>query len=192
MFSDIKSDVIFADFLASAKLDVDPAAVARACYDLTERDDGIMVSNGPQTYHSSVSKGAIFPDNAIGVAMKQGMVFADRYLKENYNVGLADRLIWWVNATRYGGYNSPHVHGKTELVGLYYPKVPEGSGMLSIMRNDGSNYSKLYNEVKKGQFLNVPIEEGRFYIFPGHLWHCVEAHVIEEERMSISMNLFLH
>lgn len=188
MFSDVLFDPIFSDFLTSAELNVDPGVVSKACYDLIGANAGVVVSNGPDTYHSEVSNS--IPDTAIGTAINQSMHFADSLLKEKYNVGLADKLDWWLNETCFGGYNAPHIHGRADIIAIYYPKVPPGSSALSLTRNDGSNYTKLYNKID--QTLNLDIKEGRVYMFPGHIWHYVEAQTTVEKRLSISMNLYLH
>ena len=189
MYNDVLEDVIFSDFLVSAKLAVDPAEVLEACKDLMKSDPGVVRSNGPETWHSSLGDG--MPPNALGDAIREGLTFADDYLRDRYNLGLSDGYEWWVNSTKFGGYNSPHIHGSAELIGIYYPKVPDNSSKLVLLRNDGSTYTKLFIERPYGQRMEVTPEEGRFYLFPGHIWHYVDAHVIEEERVSVSFNLNL-
>lgn len=185
MFTDVLEDVIFADFLVSAKLDVDPSEVLADCRELMASDEGVRRSNGPETWHSNLSNE--LPEGALGECVSQGLDFADAFLRERCKVAISDNYDWWVNSTKFGGYNSPHIHGKCEVIGLYYPKVPPGSSDLTLVRTDGSSYHNLFMD---SRFMNIKPIEGRFYLFPGHIWHYVEAHTIEDERVSISFNLF--
>lgn len=184
MFTDLLEDVIFADFLVSAVPDVDPAKVLEVCRGLMDSDEGVTCSNGPETWHSTLSRE--IPDDALGECIRQCIGFADWYVRDRYNVTISGDQDWWVNSTKFGGYNTPHTHGKADLIGIYYPKVPTDSSELCILRNDGSTYHNIFINERK---LMVKPVEGRFYIFPGHLWHYVDVHTIEEERVSISFNL---
>ena len=70
------------------------------------------------------------------------------------------------------------------------------------MRNDGSCYSQLYTDLFVNDSnaslhhstIRINPEQGRLYIFPGHLWHYVEKRdriVDDTRRMSFSFNFYI-
>jgi len=83
-----------------------------------------------------------------------------------------------------------HQHGRADLIGIYYVKVPPNSGNLVVLRNDGSQYCDLYeNRADMLEYVTEP-ETGRLYILPGHLWHYVTGSDSEQDRISISFNIY--
>lgn len=76
----------------------------------------------------------------------------------------------------------PHVHGSTDMVCLYYYKYPKGSAKI-----------RFHNpfEVQFGltPFTNTMVEiqpeEGELLVWPGWLWHSLEEHTIDDERIVI-------
>lgn len=189
MYDDVLEDIIFSDFLVSAKVSVDPCEVFNEVKAIVGSDEGVTLSNGPETWHSTVDSSV--PDGALGDCIQKSLTFADEYVRRKFDRRLSENFEWWVNASHFGGYNSPHVHGKSDLIGLYYVKVPDETSDLIIMRNDGSNYSPLYQATPNAGNMRVTPIEGRFYMFPGHLWHYVEAQVNEDERVSMSFNMYV-
>ena len=103
-------------------------------------------------------------------------------------------VAWWVNKNIYQSYNQIHNHGRADLIGIFYTKSPKDSSSLVVTRNDGSSYTKLYREnltMGYSQLLRYPPEEGRFYLFPGHLWHYVLPQEVDEDRISTSYNMYV-
>jgi len=83
------------------------------------------------------------------------------------------------------------VHGRSDLIALFYPKLPKNSGSMNILRNDGSVYTMLYINKGKDYGMKLDATPGRLYLIPGHLWHFVDVNESDEERMSVAYNLFL-
>ena len=191
MYSDVMSDAIFSSFVFSAKIDADLDKVVADCYELMESDEGIHASNGPQTYHSTRVEGDEgLPDNELGKALRGCLQFTKNFI-EDQSLEMDPYYCWWLNASKFGGYNSPHMHGKTDLVGIFYPRIPSDvTSDLVLTRNDGFSYSPLILKTG-GLNFNISPEPGRFYLISGHLWHHVEASLSKEDRLSISMNLYV-
>ena len=102
---------------------------------------------------------------------------------------------WWVNKNTYQSYNNIHNHGRADLIGVFYVKSPKDSSCIKLVRNDGSMYTKLYRDdlsMGYSQQMMYPPIEGKFYLFPGHLWHCVLPQTVEGDRISSSYNLYLN
>tara|TARA_B100001094_G_scaffold217327_1_gene211387 strand:- start:862 stop:1485 length:624 start_codon:yes stop_codon:yes gene_type:complete len=106
-----------------------------------------------------------------------------------------DRSEWWVNKNSYQSYNNIHTHGRADLIGVFYVKSPKDSSCIKLVRNDGSMYTKLYRDDSSmgySQQMMYPPVEGKFYLFPGHLWHCVLPQTVQGDRISSSYNLYLN
>ena len=112
-------------------------------------------------------------------------------LLEQKGLGLKVQSIeYWCNINRSYNYNVMHQHGRADLIGIYYVKVPPNSGNLVLLRNDGSQYCNLYeNRADMLEYVTEP-ETGRLYILPGHLWHYVTGSDSEQDRISISFNIY--
>ena len=83
-----------------------------------------------------------------------------------------------------------HSHGRADLIGIYYVKVPPQSGEFVVLRNDGSQYCNLYENRDDMLGYTTEPEEGRLYVLPGHLWHYVTGNNSKEDRISISFNIY--
>jgi len=89
--------------------------------------------------------------------------------------------------------NSEHVHGDV-FSGVFYLKVPEGSGKLCIS-NPGINRMWMGCDLvkEKNQFcaesIKIIPEEGKILLWPSYLPHSVETNDHDEERISISFNI---
>lgn len=91
--------------------------------------------------------------------------------------------------------NTEHVHGDI-FSGVFYLKVPENSGKLSIT-NFGMN--QLWTGCKlcpkNNQFTaecaRIEPEEGKILLWPSYLPHSVEPNNHDEERISISFNVIV-
>ena len=115
-----------------------------------------------------------------------------------------EKTMWWTNVNRNYDWNAIHNHARADVVGVYYPKCDKNSSYLTLMRNDGSSYSQLYTDLYSvDQDMNTSLhhtvikiqpEQGRLYLFPGHLWHYVEKRdtiVDDSSRMSFSFNFYI-
>ena len=179
-------DIIFSDFIHSVRLDVCEGSVASAAKELQKLDEGRVVSNrgGYQSNLYASSKDCGVP--AINEMLSAASEYVGGFLEECYGIRMTD-YFWWANVNAVGDFNLPHNHGKTDLCAVYFAKAPEGSGSLILERNDGASYSNLYNKIEGGRSIRITPEEGRLYLFPGHLWHWVEASE-STERVSFAIN----
>ena len=114
----------------------------------------------------------------------------DILIKKNLSSQI-NELHFWLNINKEHDYNVMHLHGRTDLIAIYYVKVPINSGNLVVMRNDGSHYLKLYENRQDLLELYLEPEEGRLYLLPGHMWHYVEASRGDQYRISVSFNIYL-
>lgn len=181
---------IFSDFIASEILDVDQK--------LLEEELETIKENFPSTNRSNIGgyQSPLFGSLGIAVPypyqqfdnLRTSVInFAQDYCSSKLNAMISPtEFCWWLNSNFYGHFNQIHNHKRCDLVGLYYLKAPPKSGELILVRNDGSAYTELF---KYNEYHLAP-EEGRLYLFPGHLWHLVMPHESDEERVSVSFNLY--
>lgn len=100
-------------------------------------------------------------------------------------------VCWWMNINKNSHYNVLHNHGRADLIGVYYIAAPENSGNLVLVRNDGASYSNLYkNRDDQNLSFRIPTQIGRLYIIPGHVWHYVRTNESQEDRISVSFNIY--
>lgn len=101
-------------------------------------------------------------------------------------LGFAESLIMidrsWVNRlnssdTDVPTHLWPHVHGSTDMVCVYYHRYPVGSASIRF-------HNPMETKIPCAT-TSIPItpEEGELICFPGWLWHSVDNHVIDQERM---------
>jgi uncharacterized protein (TIGR02466 family) len=89
--------------------------------------------------------------------------------------------------------NTEHIHGET-FSGVFYLKVPEGSGKLVINNSginrlwNGCNLTQSKNQFT-GEMIKIEPEEGSLIIFPSYLPHSVETNNHDDKRISISFNV---
>ena len=97
------------------------------------------------------------------------------------------KTYYWFMKNHLNNYNHIHMHAVTDFVGVYYADVPEDSGSMNIVRNDGISYSNLFSDNNQVNFRLTPVA-GRFYLMPGHLWHYVSESNSLDSRISIAFN----
>ena len=94
---------------------------------------------------------------------------------------------WWCNINEMYCHNTMHHHARADLIAVAFIKTPPNSGKMVIARCDGATYSQLYDNFQ----YPVPSEAGKLYVFPGHVWHYVEASHSEEDRISVAFNFYI-
>ena len=175
---------IFPSFVSSCIPQIDMMTILEEVYEIEFKYKSENVSN-EGGYHSPTFVGTSF--SSLYDVVKQ---FSNDILQQK-NLGLTvENIEYWCNINKCYNYNVMHSHGRADLIGIYYVKVPPQSGEFVVLRNDGSQYCNLYeNRNDMLEYITEP-EEGRLYILPGHLWHYVTGSNSKEDRISISFNIY--
>lgn len=101
----------------------------------------------------------------------------------------------WVNISPPGASNKIHYHANCHFSGVYYIslKAPE-CGSIFFRDPRVVNRMLTYPTNQRTEFtaeeVNMPPEEGRIYVFPGWLEHGVNVNKSDQDRISISFNVF--
>ena len=98
----------------------------------------------------------------------------------------------WVNVNTKGDWNAIHQHGSYHLSGTYYVKVPEDSGRIVFRDPRPGAIGNVFhvNRFDKGEFKRLSLMEGLLAIWPSYLDHFVEPNQTDEERISISFDIY--
>ena len=176
---------IFPSFISSCIPQIDMMPVLEEAYQVQRLYSSENISN-EGGYHSPKFVGTKF------LSVYNVVEEFCNDLLEQKGLGLKVQSIeYWCNINKSYNYNVMHQHGRADLIGIYYVKVPTNSGNLVVLRNDGSQYCDLYeNRADMLEYVTEP-ETGRLYILPGHLWHYVTGSGSEQDRISISFNIYL-
>lgn len=98
----------------------------------------------------------------------------------------------WANVNYRGHSHHMHTHPNNLLSGVYYAKIPPGSGKIvfSDPRPQARVLIPTYREYTPQNSAKHTFEvaEGVMLLFPSWLEHHVEEHGAEEERVSIAFN----
>ena len=184
MYDHVVDENIFPSFVCSCIPQIDMMEILEEVYkvQLLYKTENVSNEGG---YHSPKFVGTKFL-TLYNVVEK----FCNDLLLQK-GLGLTIQNIeYWCNINKSYNYNVMHSHGRADLIGIYYVKVPPNSGNLVVMRNDGSQYCDLYeNRADMLEYVTEP-ETGRLYILPGHLWHYVTGSNSDQDRISISFNIY--
>lgn len=188
-YGQVLENTIFPSFIRSCVPEVNLNNIIRECYQIQ--------NNVPKSENCSNEGGyqspGVFTRSGYSLGQLYDIVkeFAQDTIDEHELKVNVERLYWWFNINKHSNYNVLHNHHRADLFAIFYPSVPENSGKLCLVRNDGSQYGNLYSNVFGMLELELKPESGRLYLFPGHLWHYVTASQAIEDRISISFNLYL-
>ena len=185
---------LFPSFLRSCKPNIDLDDLVDECY-LIKENFGTTDNSNRSGYHSpsfttkdqNKYNSFIQLYNLIQISESFSR---DTLIDKKLN-SCIDEISFWVNINKTHSYNVMHSHGRADLIGIYYLSVPKDSGNFVILRNDGSQYCNLYGDRSDLLEVNLEPKEGRLYVMPGHLWHYVEASESQQDRISISFNVYL-
>ena len=176
---------IFPTFVCSCIPQIDMKSVLEEVYEIQKTHESKTVSN-EGGYHSPIFDGTEFSDLADVVEEFTNDILDRKDLEVSVK-----EMQYWCNINKGNNYNVMHSHGRADLIGIYYVKVPPDSGELVVLRNDGSHYSDLFENRNDMLEWSIQPETGRLYIFPGHVWHYVTTGKNRREnRISISFNLY--
>ena len=100
----------------------------------------------------------------------------------------------WANLNAKGGLHPTHNHPNNYLSGVYYVRIPPGSGVIqfheprpqvTLISPKVRNWNRFNATVS-----NIPVAEGRLLVFPSWLAHSVDPNPADALRISISFNIF--
>jgi uncharacterized protein (TIGR02466 family) len=189
---------IFPSTIFSGNLNVDNNEILNECYVMKTVDpEGNSRSNlkGWQSKLQSIEDLQCWNEwPVISDLAAKSVQFVNEILFElKYDVEFReDSCCWWVNINNKFAYNVMHSHPKSDIVGVYYPKIDsENQGQITFVRTDGSLHTELYSSCDDLCFYKMTVEQGRIYFFPAHLLHYVTPNETDSERISISFNLTL-
>ena len=186
MYTPIQYTNIFSDFLLEVEIKVDIKRIIEQTYTLKTKTESKSNIGG---YHSKIYSNNTV-DGQYGLLNTAFESCVNEWLEKgeyrsNFRIKSYD---WWFNINNYRDYNNIHMHSGSDLIAIYYIQVPEDSGQLRMVRNDGAVYSKLGSMRSVYQCSCIP---EHLYVFPGHLWHHVTANNSHIDRISVAYNIFL-
>ena len=105
----------------------------------------------------------------------------------------------WININKKGDYNTKHIHGMSDLSGVFYLKVPKDSGNIKFDSPNEYNQSAEINSYSEDIVRSFDVsaayvcypKPGMIFVFPSSLTHCVEVNKSREDRISVSFNIGL-
>jgi len=98
----------------------------------------------------------------------------------------------WININPKGGYNIVHQHGQYHISGTYYVKTPKDSGYICHRDpRPGAMTNGFFNDrFDDGEVRLTYNYEGFLLIWPSFVDHFVLPNKSEEDRISISFDVF--
>tara|TARA_R110000824_G_scaffold24380_1_gene85991 strand:+ start:154 stop:732 length:579 start_codon:yes stop_codon:yes gene_type:complete len=181
---------LFPSVIYEVQLNLNTKRINDYCFKLKQSFKSVAKSNHGG-WQSPPIKNSQLPSLVIEIE-KHADIFKKAFLFKN-PVVLSHM---WVNINSYKDYNREHSHPLLTFAGVYYVKVPEGSGALGfihpvseIIERDWCGIEKeKYNNYNSNEWLFEP-KENTLFLFPSWLKHCVLPQTNKEERVSISFNL---
>ena len=104
----------------------------------------------------------------------------------------------WININKKGDFNEKHNHPNCHLAGVLWIKCPENCGDISFdspviyeTHQEVESYMQEFKEYNNffHNYYFTPTE-GRILVFPSHLNHQVLENKSNEDRISVSFNIF--
>ena len=94
----------------------------------------------------------------------------------------------WFSKFDRGNYAHLHNHGSTDISGVYYVKVPDGSSNIFFETpNRHLETCSVFAEISKREELKANV--GMLVLFPGWLQHGVRVNDTDDPRVSMSFNI---
>ena len=97
----------------------------------------------------------------------------------------------WFSKFELGSYAQVHNHGHADISGVYYFKVPDNFGAELYFCSPMKVAEQTPCFSSLSQRLSIAPKEGKLILFPGWLEHGVKTNLSQEERVSVSFNVFL-
>lgn len=101
----------------------------------------------------------------------------------------------WAIINKKGNFNTEHIHPNSNLSAAYYVKAPKNCGDFKIYTPHSISRDKYPNREKPTELNRIvahqKVEEGDLLIFPSYLPHSVLPNESDEERIVISLNIYI-
>lgn len=186
---DIEQQFLYQTPLFKCELyDIDNRALEEEIYSIMNNDFGIEVSNSGG-WHSKVYS---FDENFLPVVRGIQKILPQLQFAFDSDLDLKDIDIW-ANVNEPNSWNTPHTHPGAHLSGVYYVKVPYGDcGSIEFddPREAISYGDTWFVRTYRGKTQVREPREGEMYIFPSGLRHWVHTNKTNQDRISISFNLY--
>lgn len=190
-YKNVLENTIFRDFIFSCEPNVS--------LDKLREESYLIQKEFPNEYEHKKNKSYMSPnfdkDNSCNQKEFEKLLnivceFAQNELDvRKFNLKL-NSYWWWLVINEPSGHMRIHTHGRADLIAIFHIDLPEDSGELVLVRNDGSSYGNLYKNKPYDNVVNVKYGPGRLYLIPGHIWHLVTTNDSNKDRISVSFNLF--
>lgn len=115
-------------------------------------------------------------------------VHVDKYV-DSLNDFMLDPKIStaWLTLTEPGKHTQAHNHNPHQISGVYYHKVPEGSGDLVLHEPNGLIGTSRF--IARPNRMYVQPQAGKIVLFPSWLSHHVETNCSNASRISLAFNV---
>lgn len=126
---------------------------------------------------------------AVKAILTSAIAVTSVFTKQQFQI---DGNNWWFNIMNGGDITAPHGHSPGPVwSGVYYVKVPTGSGKLYFTYNRMHVNEPNFYKYIGHNFQDVEIEpvEGMMIIFPSWLDHRVGMQQTNDSRVAISFNM---
>lgn len=169
------------------------AKLIKLAYELRDKDPGGVIKSNNNGWQSAnvLQEIEAFNDLNLRIAQICERIGQSQLFEPN----LIYRHQAWVNISPPGASNKVHYHANCHFSGVYYVslKAPE-CGSIYFRDPRVVNRMLTYPSNQRTEFtaeeVNMPPEEGRIYVFPGWLEHGVHVNQSDQDRVSISFNVF--
>lgn len=115
----------------------------------------------------------------------------------NFEKNVPPFELWgWITSLKSGGFNSPHIHPRSTISGVYYIKTPveilenkdrSFAGWIGFM--DPRSNVQIWPLAEHLNYFFIPPVEGSLVLFPSYLQHFVPPFNSEGNRVAIAFNL---
>jgi uncharacterized protein (TIGR02466 family) len=147
---------------------------------------------GPLGWNSHLISDPTFSTNFLDNHLEfcqQLDIHIQQYLKMTGAPIVPYRIISsWMTLTGKGNYGRTHVHGDSDISGVFYVKTSGKDGNI-FFENPNKTLRNSFCFRHFQQNITYSPEVGRLMLFPGWLEHGIETNTTDHERVSVSFNI---
>lgn len=174
-------------------LDLDNHKIKQLCVETFNKNVSTQVSNkgGHQIHIDDLSLFDYFCDYII----EHAQIYCSDIGMKQLSLEIKDL---WINFNNKNNWNFPHNHlGSGAIIsGVYYVQTDNNSGDITFLNPD-NGFNAIFNETGNKIFTPynsskwcVSPKERKLLLFPSSLVHLVEPSSSDQERISISFNIY--